>query len=83
MAAGKPIVSFEGSAPGLTHGVTAWLIAGGDPGAFGQGILALLEDPERAHALGRHARRFVEQHYRWPVLAERIEQVYRALLDPG
>jgi phosphatidylinositol alpha-1,6-mannosyltransferase len=67
----------------LTHGDTAWLIAGGDPRAFGQGILELLEDAERAQALGRHARRFVEQHYRWPVLAERIERVYRAVLEPG
>jgi glycosyltransferase involved in cell wall biosynthesis len=83
MAAGKPIVSFEGSAPGLTHGDTAWLIAGGDPRAFGQGILELLEDAERAQALGRHARSYVEQHYRWPVLAERIERVYRAVLEPG
>jgi glycosyltransferase involved in cell wall biosynthesis len=80
MAAGKPIVSFEGSAPGLTHDHTAWLVAGGDPLAFGQGILALLEAPERAHALGRAARRFVEQHYRWPVVAAQIEDVYRTVL---
>ena len=81
MAAGKPIVSFAGSAPGLTHGHTAWLIAGGDPLAFGQGILDLLENPERAHALGIRARRFVAEHYRWPVIAERIEDVYRRVLE--
>jgi glycosyltransferase involved in cell wall biosynthesis len=83
MAAGKPIVSFAGSAPGLIHGDTAWLIGGGDPMAFGQGILDVLEDPERALALGRRARRFVEEHYRWPVLAERIERVYQAVLEPA
>jgi glycosyltransferase involved in cell wall biosynthesis len=80
MAAGKPIVSFAGSAPGLTHEDTAWLVAGGDPIEFARGILAVLEDPARARALGRRARSFVEQHYRWPVVAERIEQVYRAVL---
>jgi len=83
MAAGKPIVSFAGSAPGLTHGHAAWLIAGGDPEAFGQGILELLEDRERALAMGRHARRFVEEHYRWPALAERIERVYQGVLEPA
>ena len=83
MAAGKPVVSFAGSAPGLTHGDTAWLIRGGDATVFGQGVLDVLEDRERALALGRRARRFVEQHYRWPVLAERIERVYQSLLEPA
>jgi glycosyltransferase involved in cell wall biosynthesis len=80
MAAGKPIVSFRGSAPGLGHKDTAWLIKGADPAAFGQGILDLLEIPERAAGLGRSARRYVEYHYRWPVLAERLERVYEAVL---
>ena len=81
MAAGKPIVSFTGSAPGLTHGETAWLAASGRPAEFAQGILALLDDPEGAQELGRRARRFVEQHYRWPVVAEQIEGVYRRLIE--
>jgi glycosyltransferase involved in cell wall biosynthesis len=81
MAAGKPIVSFRGSAPGLAHKDTAWLIEGADPGALGHGILDLLEVPERASALGRNARRFVEDHYRWPILAERVERVYEAVLE--
>ncbi len=80
MAAGMPIVSFKGSAPGLTHGETAWLVAGGRPAEFAQGLLALLDDPEGAQELGRRARCFVEQHYRWPVVAERIERVYRSVL---
>jgi hypothetical protein len=57
-AAGKPIVSFQGSAPGLAHKDTAWLIEGADPGAFRQGIL----DLECASAPGRKARRFVDDH---------------------
>ncbi len=80
MAAGKPIVSFKGSAPGLAHGETAWLATTGRPAEFAQGIQALLDDPEGAKELGRRARRFVEQHYRWPVVAEQIERVYRAVL---
>jgi glycosyltransferase involved in cell wall biosynthesis len=83
MAAGKPIVSFEGSAPGLTPGQAAWLVPTSDPAAFGRGILALLEDPERARALGRRARSLVEERHRWPVVAEQIERVYRAVLEPA
>jgi glycosyltransferase involved in cell wall biosynthesis len=81
MAAGKPIVSFAGSAPGLAHGQTAWLAAGGDPAELARGLLAVLADPPEARALGRRARLFVEQHYRWPVVAEQIEQVYRSVLE--
>jgi glycosyltransferase involved in cell wall biosynthesis len=83
MAAGKPIVSFEGSAPGLTHGHTAWLVPGDDPADFGRAILALLEDPARARALGHDARSFVERHYRWTVVAEQIEDAYGAALQPA
>ena len=80
MAAGKPIVSFKGSAPGLIHGETGWLATSGRAAEFAQGILALLDDPEGARELGQRARRFVEQHYRWPIVAEQIEHVYRAVL---
>jgi glycosyltransferase involved in cell wall biosynthesis len=82
MAAGKPIVSFKGSASGLTQD-TAWLVSTGDPAEFGRGILALLDDPERARALGRSARNLVERRHRWPVVAEQIERVYRAVLEPA
>ena len=84
MAAGKPIVSFEGSAPGLT----AWRHRVAGRRRRSRGVRAghprrCSRTAERAQALGRHARRFVEQHYRWPVVAERIERVYRAVLEPG
>lgn len=83
MAAGKPVVSFEGSAPGLIQGDTAWLVPTSDPAEFGRGILALLDDPERARALGRRARSLVEEQHRWPVVAEQIERVYHAVLEPA
>jgi glycosyltransferase involved in cell wall biosynthesis len=83
MAAAKPIVSFKGSAPGLTHGQTAWFAADNGPSAFAQGILALLDDPEAAQELGRRARRLVEERHRWPVVAEQIERVYRDILEPA
>jgi glycosyltransferase involved in cell wall biosynthesis len=81
MAAGKPIVSFKSSAPGLMHGDTAWLVASSDPVEFGRGIMTLLGDADRALAMGRRARRFVEDHYRWPLRAEQIERVYEAVLE--
>jgi 1,2-diacylglycerol 3-alpha-glucosyltransferase len=82
MAAGKPIVLFEGSAKGLQHLQHAFVVPDHDWQALGQGILALLRDPGLAQSLGRNARRWADEHLSWPSLVGRIEHVYDALLDP-
>jgi glycosyltransferase involved in cell wall biosynthesis len=81
MAAGKPIISFAGSAPGARHRETGWLVADGDVDGFAEGALALLDDAELAAGLGRNARRFVEAHHSWEHSAEMAEDVYRRVLD--
>lgn len=80
MAASRPVVSFEGSAPGVEHGQTGWLVPRGDASAFALGILTLLSAPERAREIGRQARRYVEAHHSWDAVAERTEAVYRELV---
>jgi glycosyltransferase involved in cell wall biosynthesis len=79
MAAGRPIVSFAGSAPGLTHRDNAWLAEDGDIEGFADGVLRLLDEPELAEALGAGARRFVELNHSWGRSAELIEAVYARL----
>jgi glycosyltransferase involved in cell wall biosynthesis len=80
LAAGCPVVSFEGSAPGLTHGLTAWLAADADVSGFAHGVLTLLEDAERARAMGQRGRRWVREHHSWAHSADLAEQVYARLL---
>jgi glycosyltransferase involved in cell wall biosynthesis len=80
MAAGRAVVSFAGSAPGLSHGATAWLARDGDVDDFADGVLALLADPPLAEALGRNARRFVEANHSWTRAGDLMEQVYGRLL---
>lgn len=80
MAAARPVVSFASSAPGVVHGRTGWLAEGADVGAFANGIVTLLQDSELARNLGRAARGFVADNYRWPVVAERCEALYRKLI---
>lgn len=62
MAMGKPVVVSR--TPGLedylTDGVDGLWVPAGDPCALGSTVEALLEDPDRAHRLGRAARRRVE-----------------------
>jgi glycosyltransferase involved in cell wall biosynthesis len=80
MAASKPVVSFAGSAPGLRHQETGWLVPDGDIDGFANGALALLDDREMAGRLGRNARRFVEAEHSWAKSAELCEEIYYQLL---
>ena len=48
MAAARPAVSFDTSAPGVTHGQNGWLAESGNVEAFAAGVVALLQDPARA-----------------------------------
>lgn len=79
MAAGKPIVSFAGSAKTLHHGQTGLVVENGNVQAFADAILQLLEDPIRAHTLGRNAQQHVLAEYTWQSMAEKIEEVYRKI----
>jgi glycosyltransferase involved in cell wall biosynthesis len=80
MAASKPVVSFVGSAPGLTHQETGWLVSDGDVDGFARGALTLLDDHEMARRLGRNARQFVEAEHSWARSAELCEEIYHRLL---
>jgi len=81
MAAALATVSFEGSAPSVEHGKTGWVVTNGDLDAFADGIVKLLDEPERAAELGRQARAAVVAQYTWDIAAEKSEAVYRRLLD--
>jgi glycosyltransferase involved in cell wall biosynthesis len=82
MAAGKPIVVFEGSAKGLQHMHSALVVPDHNWQALGHGMLALLQDPALAQRLGHNARRWADEHLAWPTLATKIEHVYYELLEP-
>ena len=81
MAAGKPIVSFEGSAPGMRHRESAWLVADGDVEGLAEGTLALIGNSELAAALGMAARRLVEAHYSWDRSAAGLEVIFHRLVS--
>ena len=82
MAAGRPIVSFRGSAERLVHGTHAWLVDGNAHAAFARGILHVLANPTVAQHLGKNARRFARVEFSWPAQGKLIEDTYRSLLQP-
>jgi glycosyltransferase involved in cell wall biosynthesis len=76
MAAGKPIVSFAGSAKYLTHGERGLVVENGDVIAFAEATRQLLSEPALARRLGENARNYVRAESSWEKSAERIEAVY-------
>jgi glycosyltransferase involved in cell wall biosynthesis len=80
MAAGKPVVSFEGSAKILEHGKTGWLVENYNIEAFARGVIHLLENKEMAKKLGEKAAKCVASDYSWEKTAEKVEVVYQNLL---
>jgi len=81
MAAGKPIVSFAGSAHILDHERTGLIVPDADIGGFADAILRLLQAPEFARTLGAAARRDVEETYSWQGVARKVESVYTAIIE--
>lgn len=80
MAAARPVVAFRGSAPGLTHGRTAWLVDDGDVSAFADGIMTLVDDVELAKRIGNQARSYVKSNHSWDLVAAETERTYRHIL---
>ncbi|MBU1751007.1 MAG: glycosyltransferase family 4 protein [Chloroflexi bacterium] len=79
MAAGRPIVVSAGSAHGLTHGETAYVVPNGDGPAFAAGIVALLNDPALARRLGAAAHQLACARHAWDLIAGQVEIIYRTL----
>lgn len=80
MAAGKAIVSFEGSAKNLEHGNTGLVIENGNIKEFSKAILQLLDDPELSRRLGTNAK-IAASNYIWEKTAQKTEEVYEKVLN--
>lgn len=65
MAMARPLVASPAAAAGLRAREGRHLLVAEGPEATAEAVAALLADPARAQRLGRAARRFVVEHYRW------------------
>lgn len=83
MAAGKPIVSFDGSASHLQDGKTALIVKSGDVRSMAAAILRLLDDRELAARLGLAAKRQARDEFDWGKRAGQVEAVYERVLSGG
>lgn len=82
MAHRKPVVTTPvgGIPKAVTDGVTGVLIQPGDVPALTAAILGLLEDRERAAAMGEAARRVVEERYALESVLAKLASLYDGVL---
>jgi alpha-maltose-1-phosphate synthase len=81
MAHGLPCVGTDTCAmPEIIAPETGYVSPVGDASALAERLLRIIDDPDRAHAMGNAARRRVAEHYLWDHVAARmVAEVERRL----
>ncbi|MHC0431093.1 glycosyltransferase family 4 protein [Streptomyces sp. O3] len=76
-ATGLPVVGGDsGGAPdAVLEGETGWVARGGSPADAADRIVTLLTDPELRERMGERGRAWVEERWRWDLLAERLREL--------
>lgn len=81
MALATPVVAARQASRAL-HAVEGRdLLLAEQPHEYADAILGLIDNPQRAAAIGAAGRRYVEQHHTWDAAAERLEYVYGAAIE--
>jgi glycosyltransferase involved in cell wall biosynthesis len=83
MAAGVPVVATKvGGVPEIViHGKTGELVEQGDHEALGKGIIHILKNPDYAMQIAERARDNVMKEHAAGRMIEKIESLYKDLLD--
>ncbi|MER7896715.1 glycosyltransferase family 4 protein [Streptomyces sp. NPDC096046] len=76
-ATGLPVVAGDsGGAPdAVLDGETGWVVRGGSPEEAADRITALLGDAGLRRRMGERGREWVEEKWRWDLLAERLKDL--------
>ncbi|MGW4721315.1 glycosyltransferase family 4 protein [Streptomyces sp. NPDC004291] len=76
-ATGLPVVAGDsGGAPdAVLDGETGWVVRGDSPEETADRVTTLLLDPELRARMGERGRAWVEEKWRWDLLAERLREL--------
>lgn len=79
MACGRPVVATKiaGLADDITRSCSGTIVEPDDPGELATAILTILQDESLEQSMGENGRMLVREKYLWPVIAGRIEQLYK------
>jgi phosphatidylinositol alpha-1,6-mannosyltransferase len=76
-ATGLPVVAGRsgGSPDAVLEGESGYVVDGTSVDAVADAVAGLLKDPDRARAMGAAGRAWVEQEWRWDILAARLREL--------
>jgi phosphatidylinositol alpha-1,6-mannosyltransferase len=76
-ATGLPVIAGDsGGAPdAVLDGETGWVVRGGSEEETADRIITLLGDPGLRRRMGERGRQWVEERWRWDLLAERLREL--------
>ncbi len=76
-ATGLPVVAGDsGGAPdAVLDGETGWVVRGGSAEQAAERVVALLGDAELRRRMGERGRAWVEEKWRWDLLAEKLKEL--------
>ncbi|NLA04437.1 MAG: glycosyltransferase family 4 protein [Firmicutes bacterium] len=82
MATGTPVVVSDtgGFAETVEHGVNGVRVAVENAAALADQICLLLGNPDLARRLSQRALKDVAEHYGWPAIARRYEEIYQRVV---
>lgn len=81
MATATPVVTTPVGCRALQARDGEHYLVAADPEEFAAQVVRLLENPPLRERMGAAGRTYVECHHSWPVVACRLERVYREVLD--
>jgi sugar transferase (PEP-CTERM/EpsH1 system associated) len=81
MACGTPVVTTSKAITALSIFPGRDLLVADEPQQFAQAVLGILADPEKQNALGYAGRRYVESTHNWVVIASKLADVYREVIE--
>jgi phosphatidylinositol alpha-1,6-mannosyltransferase len=76
-ATGLPVIGGDsGNAPdAIRDGETGYVVAGRSPGGVADRLVYLLTDPPGARAMGEKGLAWVDQEWRWDLVARRLQEI--------
>jgi glycosyltransferase involved in cell wall biosynthesis len=83
LAVGKPVVAFalDGAPEAIQDGVSGFLARPYDHAHVAELVLSILDDPARRAAMGERGRAFAAANFPVEIMVERINAVYRELVE--
>ncbi len=70
------VAGDSGGAPdAVLEGETGYVVRGGSAAETADRVVTLLRDPELRRRMGERGREWVEERWRWDLLAERLKEL--------